>query len=243
VTPIRYIPVRVLAQPKGTLSGGPSGIDFNGPPQDLACEYVMNSPYIDQYFYTSYRSCFEDDTQCINELPAAPSGSEIAMCERECNRPGGMCTTVDLGRSPALSLFAGRVIGGMLPTNQDLQSVSSLLGTAPACAPSAMIIDANGTVISSGSPCSVPIPLSDNAPWEAVVLDVPPTTIGTLIRLPPPQIEASITWRAGATMMTRAYADRISAPVSAPLWALRVRPNELLFATQGSFCARVRFTE
>jgi hypothetical protein len=51
VTPITYIPVRVLAQPKGPLKGGPSGIDFNGPAQDLHCEYVRNTSYIDQYFY------------------------------------------------------------------------------------------------------------------------------------------------------------------------------------------------
>ncbi len=239
--PFTYIPVRALAQPKGPYRGGPSGIDFNGPAIGLHCEYVKNTSYIDQYFYTPYRVCFEDDAQCLSQPVPAPSGNEIAMCDAECNKPNGMCTTADLPKSPALTSFVGQLIGGQLPINQGLQSVVGLLDTAPACTPGSMSIDANGLVVSTGSPCSVPLPLSDTAPWYAASLDVPSTMIGTLTRAAPPNLEADITWETGATMTADVYSTQTSPPISLPLWALRARPNELLFATHGPFCARVRF--
>jgi hypothetical protein len=241
--PYNYIPVRLLAQPKGIIHGGPSGIDLGGPSQDLVCEYTKQNDYVDDNIYTPYRACFEDDTTCINQLPPAPSGGDIARCETECNKPGGMCTTANVGKSPQLSSFAGSLIGGQLPTTHDLQSIANLLGVGPACASGGMIIDANGSVISSGSQCTVSIPLSDTAPWSMALLDIPSVTVGDLTRIPPPKLEATIFWRPNAAIIARTYTDPKSPPASEPLWALRARPNKLLFATQHSFCAKITFTE
>jgi hypothetical protein len=237
-------PAYTEAKPKGTIRGGrPNYVDYSGPVGDLGCRFVKpRAPgaTVDEYYFTPEAVCFKDDTSC--KLPTAPTGSELQTCEDECNRAGGSCTKADVGPSGKLTKFSADLIGGVFPQRIDWSGILNSFGMTPSCVTQPELnIDTNQNVSAVGQPCSVQIPLPNNSPYYAAFFDTPSVLAGKLSRSPAPIKQAEIKWDVGATMLARTYADVGAPTVTEPVVALRIRPEELLFASTGKFCARVNF--
>lgn len=241
-------PVRVIPLPKGTIRGGPDGIDYNGPPEGLGCQYVKVNNLVDQYSYSLISACFEGDSACVSSPVAQPTGDEIARCDVECSKIGGNCTRADIGYSPGLSSLATALISAPLPTRHDLQSLLQLSGApSPHCKyPGLIELASDGSFKTVSDGCIAPIPLEDDAPWSAAFLNSPAFTSGKITRATPS--EALLTWDTQPSMTIRSYATASAAPVNQSLWFLRVRSNELLFASEKrpageQFCAKIAYKQ
>ncbi len=189
-------PIFLPALEKGTIKGGPDGVDVAGPGTFLGCEYVRNGNLIQRYEFVAEKICYVGDSDCAVAPPYAkpesrPSAKdEVARCDTACKTGDpSKCFVYPELSGPGLRELKALQTDLLVkspPFGTDLTPLLSVLTAqaGPACSPRSLMIDSKSRFSAFGPSCRSAIATPQATPPElrSIVVNVPVSLAGTAQR-------------------------------------------------------------